>query len=171
PARAPGLPLASHACNRGRRMLLGFVRATRIGAAAVAAAMMLVVLPSLSHAQGRGTTGTVHFRVSKAGFIVGVGGGSGTLTFHGRTYPLRVDGMSLGTIGAASATLVGKAYNLNRPEDIASTYTTVSGSIAAAGGVKIARLQHQNGVVLDPQGKQAGFEASFSLSGVTVSMR
>ena len=149
--------------------MFGFIRATRIGAAAVAVATMLLVL--LSQAQGRGTTGTVHFRVSKAGFIVGVGGGTGTLTFHGRTYPLRVDGMSLGTIGAASANLVGKAYNLNRPEDIAGTYTTVSGSIAAAGGVKIARLQNQNGVVLDLQGRQAGFEASFSLSGVTVSMR
>jgi hypothetical protein len=146
----------------------GFFRAG--GAAVVAAALVLLALPSVSHAQS-GTTGTVHFRVSKAGFIVGVGGGTGTLTFHGKTYPLRVDGMSLGTIGAASATLTGKAYNLRSPTDIAGTYTTVSGSIAAAGGVKIARLQNQNGVVLDLQGRQAGFEASFSLSGVTVSMR
>ena len=151
--------------------MFGFVRATRIGAAAVAAVVMLLLLPSLSQAQGRGTSGTVHFRVSKAGFIVGVGGGTGTLRFHGKTYPLRVDGMSLGTIGAASAELVGTAYNLRTPQDIAGTYTTVSGSIAAAGGVKIARLQNANGVVLDLRGKQAGFEASFSLSGVTVSMR
>jgi hypothetical protein len=44
-------------------------------------------------------------------------------------------------------------------------------SIAVAGGGKVARLQNANGVVMDLQGTQAGFEASLSLSGMTVSLR
>jgi hypothetical protein len=101
---------------------------------------------------------------------VGVGGGSGVLRFHGRNYPLKVGGISVGTIGAAGADLVGRAYNLHQPGDIVGTYTAVSGSIALAGGVKAVRLQNSQGVVLQLQGKQADFEASASLSGMSISL-
>jgi hypothetical protein len=83
--------------------MLGLIRAVKIGSAVVAAVVMLLSLPSLTYAD----TGSVHIRIAKAGFIVGVGGGSGTLHFRGRNYPLSVGGVSLGTIGAASADLAG----------------------------------------------------------------
>ena len=69
------------------------------------------------------------------------------------------------------ADLVGRAYNLHHATDIAGTYTAVSGSIAIAGGAKVVNLQNSNGVVLKLQGKQAGFEASVSLSGMSISLR
>jgi hypothetical protein len=84
-------------------------------------------------------SGTVRLNITKAGFIVGVGGGSGTLHFRGRNCPLSVGGISVGTIGAAGADLVGRAYNLRTAADIVGTYSAVSGSIAVAGGVKGAR--------------------------------
>ena len=64
------------------------------------AAVFLLALPSIADAQ---STGTVRFKVAKAGFIIGVGGGTGTLTFKGRTHPLRVDGIGAGTVGVTSA--------------------------------------------------------------------
>ena len=147
--------------------MLALIRAIKIGSAIVAAAVMLMGAPSLSHAQ----TGTVRINVAKAGFIVGVGGGSGTLHFKGRNYPLSVSGMGVGTIGVARADLVGRVYNLRTSADIAGTYTAVSGGIAVAGGAKAARLQNANGVVMELQGTQVGFEASLSLSGMTVALR
>jgi hypothetical protein len=60
---------------------------------------------------------------------------------------------------------------LHSPADIAGTYTAVSGSLAVAGGVKGTQLKNSNGVVLKLQGRQAGFEASMSLSGLTISMK
>ena len=147
--------------------MLGLIRAIKIGSAVVAAAVMLLSLPSLSYA----ATGSVHIRTTSAGFIVGVGGGSGILHFRGRNYPLSVGGIGIGTFGAASADLVGRAYNLRTPADILGTYTAVGSSIAVGGGVKYARLQNQNGVVLELRGRQAGLEASLSLSGMTISRR
>ena len=132
-----------------------------------AAAMML----ALTTAPARADTGTVRITIAKAGFIVGVGGGSGTLVFHGHSYPLSIGGVSVGTIGAAKADLVGHAYNLHNPADLSGTYTAVSGSVAVAGGVKGVQLQNSNGVVLKLQGRQAGFEASMSLSGLTISVK
>jgi hypothetical protein len=133
----------------------------------LAAVVMLVGTPSPSYAQ----TGSVRITIGKAGFIVGVGGGSGILHYKGRDYRLRISGVSLGTIGLARADLVGRAYNLRSAADIAGTYSAVSGSIAVAGGAKGVQLQNANGVVLVLQGRQAGFEASFSLSGITISLQ
>jgi hypothetical protein len=147
--------------------MLGLPPAVKIGSAVVIAAAMLLGTPTLSQAE----TGSVRISVAKAGFIVGVGGGSGVLHFKGRNYPLSVSGVGVGTIGVARADMVGRVYNLRTAADIAGAYTAVSGSIAVAGGAKTARLQNANGVVMELRGTQAGFEASLSLSGMTVALR
>ena len=117
-------------------------------------------------------TGTVHVEIAKAGFIVGVGGGRGTLVFQGRRYPLRVGGLSVGaTIGASKAELVGRAYNLRRPSDIAGTYTAVGGSVAVGGGRSGIRLQNTKGVVLDLSGRTIGLEFNANVSGVEIGLR
>jgi len=147
--------------------MLDLFRVARIGAAAMAAALMFWSATSPSYAD----TGTVRMRITKAGFIVGVGGGTGTLHFKGHTYRLRIDGISAGTIGVASADLAGTARNLRTAADIAGTYTAISGGIAFAGGGKAAQLQNAKGVVLDLHGAQVGFEVSLSLSGATISLQ
>lgn len=139
--------------------MLGFMRAIKIGSTVVAAAIILLSTLSLSHAQ-TAPTGSIRLNVGKAGFIVGIGGGSGTLRFQGRDYPVSVGGISIGTIGVAGADLVGRVYNLRTAADIAGTYTAVSGGIAIAGGAKAAPVQNANGVVMELQGTQAGFEVS-----------
>jgi hypothetical protein len=141
---------------------------TKIAAIAATAAALLLGLPTAADAQ---TTGRVHFKVSKAGFIVGVGGGSGTLNFRGRTYPLGVSGLSAGTIGVASAEFIGTASNLQTPQDIAGTYSAVGAGVAVAGGAKSVTLQNGKGVVMQLRGRQAGFEATLGVGGVTVTMQ
>ena len=137
------------------------------GAAILGAAVILASAAWPSYAE----TGTVRVRIAKAGFIVGVGGGSGILDFKGRNYRLRIDGISAGTIGIAPADLVGTASNLRTASDIAGTYSAVSAGVAIAAGGKTARLQNQKGVVLELHGTQVGFELSLNLSGVTVSLQ
>src|SRR5712675_3576386 len=87
----------------------------------------------------RAESGTVSVVFTKAGFIVGVGGGQGVLTFRGRNYPFKVSGASLGaTIGASTTKFIGRALNLRSPGDIAGTYGAAGagGALAAgAGGV------------------------------------
>jgi hypothetical protein len=135
---------------------------------AATAAALLLGLPTAADAQ---TTGSVRFKVAKAGFIVGVGGGSGTLNFRGKTYRLGVSGLSAGTVGVASAEFVGTASNLRTPEDIAGTYSAVGAGVAAAGGAKAITLQNSKGVVMQLRGRQAGFEATLGVGGVEVTMR
>jgi hypothetical protein len=144
--------------------MLGFIRAVKFGAVAVVTAVMLLAVSSQSQA----ATGHVHARLLKAGFIVGAGGGDGTLTFNGRRYPLTFGGISVGTIGIAGVELVGTARHLRRAEDIAGAYTAVGAGFAIVGGPKVARLQNARGVVLELHGVQIGLNLSLNLSGMTI---
>jgi hypothetical protein len=122
-------------------------------------------------AQRQAATGAVQVRIVRVGFIVGGGGGEGNLTYRGKVYPFSVSGISVGTIGATSTDLVGRAYNLRSPSDIAGSYTSVGGGVVLAGGVRLVRLRNSNGVTLELRGVQVGVEASLNLSGMTVAMR
>ena len=144
-----------------------FMSRARVCAAIFASLFLFVGTTSQSFAE----TGSVHLKITKVGFIVGVGGGSGTLHFRGHTYRLNIGGVSAGMIGVAGAELVGTATHLRTAQDIVGTYSAASASVAVAGGAKAVTLQNARGVVLTLRGKQVGFEASLSLSGLTISMR
>ncbi|RVD30419.1 hypothetical protein EN741_35215, partial [Mesorhizobium sp. M4B.F.Ca.ET.019.03.1.1] len=61
-----------------------------VAVAAIAAAG--VTIASAAHAD----SGTIRFSVYKAAFFIGGSGGEGTLTFHGKRYPISVGGVSGG---------------------------------------------------------------------------
>jgi hypothetical protein len=152
--------------NSWRTIMLGFRSAVQYGLAAIVA-IVVAGLPAPSQAQ----TGSVAFEISKAGFIVGVGGGRGVLNYQGRRYPLTVSGLGVGaTIGASKTQLVGKASNLRQPSDIEGVYSALGGGVAIAGGVAGVRLQNAKGVVLDLQGRKAGLELSVGVSGAEIKM-
>ena len=73
-------------------LMLSFHRGTKLCAAIVVAAIMLTGALSWSYAE----TGSVRLNIVKAGFIVGIGGGSGTLNFQGRDYQLSIGGINVG---------------------------------------------------------------------------
>ena len=147
--------------------MLDLFRVTKSCAFIIAATVILTGTTSKSYAE----SGSVRLNITKVGFIVGIGGGSGILTFKGRQYRLSISGVSAGTIGAAGMDLVGTASNLRTAADIAGAYSAASAGLAVAGGAKVATLQNSNGVVLQLQGRQVGFEASLGLSGLTISLR
>ncbi len=134
--------------------------------------VLAVLVSPLLMTPGWAATGTVRLEIAKAGFIVGVGGGRGTLVFQGRRYPLSVGGLSLGaTIGASKADLVGRAYNLRRATDIVGTYSAVGGGVAVGGGASSIRLQNARGVVLDLRGRNIGLEFNANVSGIEIGIR
>lgn len=147
--------------------MLKFVRAFRLAAIALLAAAALAAAPTESRAQ----TGTVRLHIVRAGFIIGVGGGSGVLHYHGHAYRLRVGGIGLGSLGVAAVDLVGTASNLHDPRDIVGTYAGAGAGGAFVGGAQVATVQNGRGVVLSLRGVQAGFQVSLGLGGMTISMR
>jgi len=116
-------------------------------------------------------TGTVRVTVAKAGFIVGAGGGRGTLTFRHRNYPFTVQGLSLGlTAGASINKLVGRADYINELSDFAGTYSVVGAGGALIGGVGGAQLKNDKGVVITLQGPKGGLEVSANVTKVVITL-
>jgi len=138
-----------------------------LSTAFVAGALMLVGVTSPSYAE----TGTVRFNVGSAGFIFGVGGGSGVLRFKGQTYQLSIGGMRIGTIGASATDVTGVARNMRQASDIVGTYSAVGAGVAVIGGAGTARLQNEKGVILDVRAVKVGLEANLNLGGVSISLR
>ena len=61
----------------------------------------------------RADEGSIRFRIVKAGFVIGGSAGSGVLTFHGRSYPLSIGGMSYGfTFGASETCFHGRVSHI-----------------------------------------------------------
>jgi len=135
------------------------------------AALAVLAIAGLS-APARAETGIVRAVVTRGGFIIGVGGGSGTLIFRGHHYPLAISGMSFGaTIGLSTTDLRGHAYHMRRASDIEGVYSAIgAGGALAAGGAGI-RLQNSRGVVLELTGTRVGVDLSVAVSGVEVRLR
>ena len=137
-----------------------------------AAFSLLFALATLAPSRAQAPAGTVQVSLFKAGFILGVSGGSGTLYFQNQAYPLSIGGVSLGaTIGASGADLIGEVYNLRSPYDIQGIYSAAQSSYAVAGGAAAAVLQNSRGVELHLRGQQVGLEFSIDLSGMTISLK
>lgn len=139
----------------------------RFVAVITAAALIIAAAPTQSQAQ----TGTVRLNIVKAGFIVGIGGGSGVLHYNGHVYRLTVGGIRLGSLGIAGVELVGTASNLHSASDIAGTYGAVGAGATFVGGGQAVSLQNEKGVVLTMHGPQVGFQISLGLAGMTISLR
>jgi lipid-binding SYLF domain-containing protein len=139
-----------------------------------AAATLIVAAGTLLFANlaSAAADGTIELTLYKAGFIVGGSGGSGTLKFKGKQYPVNIGGVSLGaTIGVSKAELIGEVYNMKNASDIEGTYTAGQAGVAVAGGEKVAELKNSKGVVLKVKGKQVGLELALDLSGMEISFK
>jgi hypothetical protein len=111
----------------------------------------------------------IRLDIVKGGFIIGLGGGNGTLRCGNETYALQVGGIGAGLlIGVSKMTLSGPVRRLRQVQDIAGTYAGAGAGIVVAGGVKGVLLSNQNGVELVLGGTQIGLSASAAFNGMTI---
>ncbi|ACI93005.1 conserved hypothetical protein [Afipia carboxidovorans OM5] len=134
----------------------------------VLAVALMAGLSSAAYAD----SGTIRISVLKGGWFIGASGGSGTLTFHGRRYPLSIGGLSAGFVfGASKTDLVGTVSNIRRPSDVAGVYGAAGAGAAVGPGVSAIVLTNEKGAVLTMQGRQAGLMVNADLSGLAISLR
>jgi hypothetical protein len=125
-------------------------------------------LSSASHADD----GTVSLVIYKAGWIIGGSGGSGTLYFRGRSYPLSSGGLDYGLVfGGSKTVLRGRVSNINRPSDVAGVYGAAGAGLAVGSGARAIVLTNQKGAVLELSGRQVGLMANADLSGLAITLK
>lgn len=117
-------------------------------------------------------SGSISFRIVKAGFVVGGSGGSGTLTFRGKSYPVSIGGISYGfTFGASETRFRGTVSNISRPSDVAGVYAAGNAGAALGRGAQAIVLTNQKGAVLSLTGSSVGAIVSADLNGLAVTVK
>ena len=135
---------------------------------AVVAAMALAA----SATAGLADSGSVRLTIYKAGWIIGGSGGSGTLSFRGRTYGLSTGGLDYGLVfGGSKTELRGRVSNINRASDVAGVYGAAGAGLAVGVGARAIVLTNEKGAVLELSGRQVGLLANVDLSGLAITLK
>ena len=138
--------------------------------AALIAVIALAGVASSSAA--RADSGSISFRVFKAGWFIGGSGGSGVVVFHGRRYPISIGGLSAGLVfGASETRFNGTVTNIRSPYDVAGVYGAAGMGGALIVGAQAIVLRNEKGAVLQLVGRQVGLQINADLSGMSISMR
>jgi len=138
----------------------------RIAVAAIATAG--IGFASAAHAD----SGTIRFAVYKAAFFVGGSGGEGTFTFHGKTYPISIGGVSGGlAFGVSKTYFHGTVRHIRRARDVTGVYGAAGGGGTLGKGAQVIVMTNDRGAQLELSGKQVGLQVNADLSGLAISLR
>lgn len=142
-------------------------RVRSIGAAAVIAAAGISVAGT-AHAD----SGTIRFSVYKAAFFVGGSGGEGTLSFHGRRYPISIGGVSGGlAFGASKTYFQGTVRHIRSVRDVTGVYGAAGGGGALGKGAQVIVMTNGKGAQLELTGKQVGLQVNVDITGLAITVK
>lgn len=140
-------------------------------ARSVAIAVLALAGASVASA-AHADSGTVRFAIYKAAFFVGGTGGEGTLTFHGRRYPITVGGISGGlAFGVSKTYFRGTVRNIRHARDVTGVYGAAGGGGAVGKGAQVIVMTNNKGAQLELSGKQVGLQVNADLSGLSITVK
>src|SRR4051812_1823764 len=116
------------------------------------------------------TEGTVSFTGGAVAVGVRFQWGNGTLSYQGRQYPFRMDGLSVVDVGATRVSGTGRVHNLRKATDFNGNYVSFTAGATVAGGGSVTTLRNQNGVVIDGIATSQGVRLTLAPGGVNIKL-
>jgi hypothetical protein len=113
---------------------------------------------------------TVRVSGGSVGLGLGYVWGGGVLSYRGKEYKFRIDGISTGAVGAANIDVTGEIYHLKEIETFAGTYAGFTAAATVGGGVNYSALQNGSGVYIELRGTGMGMLFQAGPSGIRVVM-
>jgi hypothetical protein len=132
------------------------------------ATSMLLLFPAMAADQV--PDGTIELSGGSVAVGIGYSWGSGKLVFQGKTYPLKVQGISIVDVGASDYTATGSVHNLKKVEDFAGTYAAASAGATVGGGASATILKNQNGVVIRLSATRQGLQFTLAPEGIKIGL-
>ena len=132
------------------------LKATLVAAMlAVAGCAQMMNTPTAQSVAGLSPSGNVTITED---FVTGLGGGSGTLEYQGRTYPFKVVGTVAGPGGGLEKiSASGPVYKLASVADFPGRYTQSMGKAGlSSSGSSDLWLENSAGVIMHLQGTSSG---------------
>ena len=115
-------------------------------------------------------------RLSGGSFALGIGfrWASGTLTYKGKDYPVKVNGLSVGKVGITGVSAYGEVFNLKHLQDFNGHYD-VGGAgtrgVTVGSGKASTVMTNQAGVIVRLAATQTGLDVNATGGGVDMQIQ
>src|SRR5512136_2217871 len=114
---------------------------------------------------------TLTMSEGQVGVGIGWSWGKGALSYKGKKYEFKVDGLSVIDVGITKATSKGKVFNLKKIEDFDGIYTAMAAEGTVAGGAGVTKMKNQNGVVIELVSTTQGANLKLAAEGVKFTIK
>src|SRR6266511_4467761 len=138
--------------------------------------LVVAVMTGFSQAATHHSKPDATLRVSGGSFALGIGvnWGSGTLTYRGKEYPVKVKGLSVGKVGMTSSSAYGEVFNLKDLQDFNGHYN-VGGAgtrgVTLGAGKAGTIMTNQAGVIVRISSTQKGVNVNATGGGVDMQIQ
>jgi len=128
------------------------------------------MLNGLAVAQSNKSVGTLELTEGTVAVGIGFSWGKGTLTYQGKKYPVKVEGLSVGEVGVDRATALGKVRDLKKLDDFDGNYVAAGAGATVVRGTSVAALKNQNGVKIALKSATKGASLKLAAEGIKLSV-
>jgi hypothetical protein len=138
--------------------------------------LVIAVTTGFTHAAKHHSGPDATLRFSGGGFALGIGvnWGSGTLTYKGKDYPVKVKGLSVGRVGVTSSSAYGEVCNLKHLQDFNGHYN-VGGAgtrgVTLGAGKTGTIMSNQAGVIVRISSTQNGIAVNATGGGADMQLQ
>ena len=136
----------------------------------VAVTSLVALAGGFAGAQSKKPDATLELSGGSVAAGVGFSWGSGTLTYKGQKYPVKVEGLSVGEVGISRATARGDVFDLKKAEDFSGNYTAAGAGATVGGGAGATVMKNQNGVVIEMKSTTQGASLKLAASGIRLTL-
>jgi hypothetical protein len=121
--------------------------------------------------RGKAPSGYVDMREVSIAYLGEAGGGKGTLTFQGQSYPFDIAGLGGGGIGVSTLDASGEVYNLTDLAQFPGAYDELRyGAVVGEASTGDLWLENNAGVVMHLKAKREGLMLSLGADVVDIRM-
>jgi len=131
---------------------------------------LLLLLAGLVAAQARKPDATLTLSEGSVAVGIGFSWGKGTLSYQGKTYPVKVEGLSVGELGITRASATGEVFNLKKLADFSGNYVAGGAEGTVGGGAGISTMKNQNGVVIELKSTTQGANLKLAAEGIKLAL-
>jgi hypothetical protein len=134
--------------------------------APVALLAVTALFAPLASADDKAPDATI--RLSEGSVAAGIGWnwGKGTLNYMGKTYPVKISGLSVAEVGITKAEASGSVYNLKSIDDFNGVYAAAGTEGTAGKGAGVSSLRNTKGVVINLKSETKGANIKIAAEGL-----
>ena len=137
----------------------------------LAVGSLVALVSGIVGAQGKQPDATLELSEGSVAVGIGFSWGKGTLTYMGKKYSVKVEGLSVGEVGINRATASGKVYDLKKIEDFSGNYTSAGVGATVGGGAGASIMKNQNGVTIELKSTTQGASLKLAASGLKLTLQ